>query len=463
MYACGRGDTTMNTVHDKIVERPGERGSALLGVLMLLLLMSALTAALGVNGQTETLLSRNQRAATQATVAAKAGLNHAVELATTYINQWEANGLADVDAAKTALLLGPDGLSGTVATDWDNGSLGTRTGITLLEELPIGTRLTITGGINGEYEAFIMGDDATVPDEPTGDLYADENSTLIVRAIGYAQDSTKVVLEALIAPLELGAVVVNGGLDISGSVSIEGSAGSVHANGDLLINGGSASMTGTVTASGTYTGSPSGTGGTPELTVLAVSASDYLDDADFILTSTGTMTDPGGTLLCTASGGMGGDCNEWDFDSGTGVWSLDSNSEPPDGTYYVEGAVEITGSPGGGKGGPAVLSIIAEGSIDISGNPEITADATDLLFVTDGDLEISGNLETDGGQMLVHEQVKLSGTPEITGQLLVENATSVDTLVTANDISGNVTPTYTGGLGSDTFGVAGWRDVRDAN
>jgi type II secretory pathway pseudopilin PulG len=459
-------NTTMsaatNTVHEEAIGRPGERGYALLGTLLLLMMMSALGAALGVNGQTETRISRNQRAATQATVAAEAGLNHAVELATTYIFQWKANGFADVDAAIDALLLGPDLASGTVATDADNGSLGTRVGITFLEELPVGTRMTITGGINAEYEAFIMDDDATAPDEPAGDLFDDENLTLVVRAEGYAQDSTKVVLEALIAPVELGAVVTNGPLDLGGNVTIDGSAGSVHANGDMDIDGNSVAVSGTITASGTYAGSNTGSGGAPELSVPEVHASDYLAFADFILTSAGTMTDLGGTLLCTASGGMGGDCNEWDFDSGTGVWSL-GKSEPPDGTYYVEGAVEVTGSPGGGKGGPVVLSIIAEGSIDISGHPEMTADTADLLFVTDGDLEISGDLVASSGQMLVHEQVNLTGTTDITGQLLVENATSVDTLVTANHITGTGTITYNGGLGVGIFSVQGWRDVRDAD
>ena len=187
------------------VEHPSERGSALLGVLlMMMMMMSALAAALAVNGHTETLISRNQRSAIQATVAAEAGLNHSVELATTYISQWKANGFANVEAAIDALLLGPDGESGAAATDWDNGSLGARTGITFLEELPKGTRLTITGGINAEYEAFVMDDDATAPDEPGGDLYDDENAALIVRSIGYSQDGTKVVLEALIAPIEQG-------------------------------------------------------------------------------------------------------------------------------------------------------------------------------------------------------------------------------------------------------------------
>ncbi len=447
----------MTTMRHSILEHPRERGSALLGVLLLLMLMSAIAAALAVSGQTETFISRNQRSATQATAAAEAGLNHAVELATTYIFQWKANGFADVTGAIAALLTGPDQDPATLA---DNGSLGTRVGITPAEDIPIGTHLTITAGINAEYEAFVMDDDATAPDEPTGDLYNDENQTLVVRAIGYAQDNTKVVLEALIGPLELPAVVTNGDLDISGSMEISGTQGGVHSNDDLIISGGAASVDGTVTASGTYTGSLPGSGGAAPLPVQQIRASDYLAYADFILTSAGTMTDAGGTVLCAST-----PCNNWSFDGGTGTWSIGSTA-PGDGTYYVEGEVKITGSPGSAAS-PVVLTIIAEGSIDISGSPDISADTPELLFVTDGDLEISGGLDaldplTAQGQMLVHEQVSMSGNPSVGGQLIVENAASISTLVTANSISGNVTITYNGGLGTGVYSVTGWRDIRDA-
>jgi cytoskeletal protein CcmA (bactofilin family) len=444
-------------LHAAVAERPGERGSALLAVLLLLMMMSALVAALSVNGRVETAISRNQRSATQAQVAAEAGLNHAVELATTFVFQWKTNGFADADAAIAALLLGPDGAIGTVAADADNGSLGTRTGIGVTEELPIDTRLAITGGIDAEYEAFLLDDDADAPDED-GDPYTDANRTLILRATGYAEDDTKVVLEAVIAPLELGAVVVNGDLDISGNVTIDGTEGSVHANGDLDITGGSASITGDITASETYTGSLAGTGSSPELPLPEIRASDYLAFADFILTSTGTMTDPVGTVLCTAAAMTS--CNSWNFNAG--VWSISTTATS--GTYYVEGGVAVTGSPGT-EGSPIQLTIIAEGSIDISGSPDFAADTPELLFVTDGDLEISGGLDsgnplTFSGQMLVHEQVKISGNPALGGQLIVENAPSVDTLVTQNDISGNPTITYNGGLGTGTLSVQGWRDVR---
>ncbi len=443
-----------------IVEQPNERGLALIGVLLVLILMSGLAVALTVSAQTETLISRNGRSGAQAQAAAEAGLNHAVELATTYIFEWNANGFADVEAAIDALLVGPDLARGTISADADNGSLGARAGITAAEGIPLGTRLPIGGVVNAEYEAFVMDDDATAPNEPTGDPYDDENGTLIVRATGYGPDNTSVVLEALISPVQLAALITNSDLTISGSVAISGGAGDVHSNGDLTISG-SATVAGTVTASGTYSGSPVGSGGVPLVPIPPVRASDYLHYADFILTSGGTMTDQAGTLQCTWSSTT--PCNNWDFDSGTGTWSIGSTA-PADGTYYVEGKVRITGSPGSATS-PVVLTLIAEGSIDISGSPDITADTPELLFVTDGDLEISGGLDTGDplttqGQMLVHEQLKLSGNPSLNGQLIVENAPSVDDLVTANEISGNVDITYDGGLGTGVYSVAGWRDVR---
>ncbi len=453
----------MSNTRASIVEQPNERGSALILVLLVLMMMSALTAALAVNGQTETLISRNQRAGAQAQAAAEAGLNHAVELATTYIFEWNANGFTiGPEEAVDALLLGPDGASGTALTDVDNGSLAARVGagIETAEAIPLGTPQSVVAGGVATYEAFILDDDADAPDED-GDLVNDINETLIVRATGYGPDNTKVVLEALIAPVPLGAIVTNGDLDISGSVTIDGTDGSVHSNGDLTISGGASDIDGTVTASGTYTGSPAGSGGAAPVPVPAISASDYLHYADFILTSSGTMTDQAGTVLCTWSGATL--CNNWDWDSGSGVWSI-SSTAPPAGTYYVEGGVTIAGSPGS-EATPMQITIIAEDSIDMSGSPDMIPDTPELLFVTDGDLEITGGLDiidplTTQGQMLVHEQVNLAGNPTLGGQLIVENAPTVSPLVTANTISGNVSITYNGGLGTGIYTVAGWRDVR---
>jgi hypothetical protein len=123
----------------------------------------------------------------------------------------------------------------------------------------------------------------------------------------------------------------------------------------------------------------------------------------------------------------------------------------------VEGPVEIAANS------TLNITIIAEGSIDLSGSPTLTANTDELLFVTDADLDISGGVETDvvaQGQMLVHEQVSISGNATLGGQLIVEDATSLDPLVDVNSISGNVTIDYNGTLGSNLFFVTGWREVR---
>src|SRR5688572_21698108 len=115
----------MTTKPSPVMIRTGERGSALIIVLLLLMMMSGLAGALAVGGNTETFIARNERSGVQAHAAAEAGLNHAVELAVTYIFEWNANGYASPTAALNGLLAGPDGVAGNA----DDGTLGTRAGI----------------------------------------------------------------------------------------------------------------------------------------------------------------------------------------------------------------------------------------------------------------------------------------------------------------------------------------------
>jgi hypothetical protein len=447
----------MTTTQSPVITRSDERGSALVMVLLLLMMMSALGAALAVGGQTETFISRNQRSGAQAHAAAEAGLNHAVELVTSYVFQWNANGHASPQAALNALLAGPDGNAGTLA---DNGSLGTRGGIDAAEDIPVGTQLTIAAGINARYEALMRDDDATAPDE-NADLTTDLNERVIVWARGYAQDNSEVTLEAVLSPADYGALVVGGDVDLTGSVNVFGTSGDVHANGDLAIDG-SANISGTASATGTYTGSEPGAGGMPPVDLPEVDPSDYRHYADFILTSDGRMTNQAGVTLCIWSNKT--PCNNWEWNNGAGTWEI-SSAAPANGTYYVEAAVSVTGSPGSAAT-PVSVTLIAEGSINISGSPDFVADTPELLMVTGGDLEISGGLDTEndplniGGQILVHEQIKFSGNPYLFGQVIVENAPSVDDLVTVNELSGNVDIEYNGGLGSATYAVSGWREVR---
>src|SRR5687767_15309258 len=119
----------------------------------------------------------------------------------------------------------------------------------------------------------------------------------------------------------------------------------------------------------------------------------------------------------------------------------------------------MAGSPGSALV-PAVVSILAEGDIQITGNPDLQPDSQtgfENLFVTDGDLRITGSLATPlivEGVILVHGQLWLGGSPNIAGQILVENTPGAGTLIGANLIAGTPTITYNGTAGNDTFDIA---------
>ena len=65
-----------------------------------------------------------------------------------------------------------------------------------------------------------------------------------------------------------------------------------------------------------------------------------------------------------------------------------------------------------------------------------------------------------GGQLLVHEQLKISGNPSIDGQILVQDTAQDFNEVTKNEVTGNPTITYNGTLGTGVFTVTGWHEVR---
>ncbi len=91
-----------------------------------------------------------------------------------------------------------------------------------------------------------------------------------------------------------------------------------------------------------------------------------------------------------------------------GSWSLNSSTVTA-GTYYVEGDARVSGSPGSTKS-PAQISIIAEGSIQISGSPKLdTGYPARLLFVTDEDLKITGTIDVVGEAALVQGQDACQG------------------------------------------------------
>jgi Tfp pilus assembly protein PilX len=442
----------MTDTRRPIAGHRNERGSALLGVVLLLMLMSALAAALAVSGETETLISRNQQSGARAQAAAEAGLSHALELATTFIFEWKNNGFGSADAAIDSLLAGVDG---DAAATGDNGGFNARTGIVAGEDIPINTNVAISGALNAQYSAFIMDDDATAPvgDPENGNLADDANRVLVVRATGFGSDNTTVTVEAMISAFPFPAVATNNDLAVSGSYQVIGSSGGIHTNQDLTGTGTSGTISQMATAVGTYNYPDpdiTGHGGAAAIPIPPVNASDYLAKADFILKADGTM-------LIVATGVIDpSPSNFWTFDAVNSRWNLAGGSEVA-GTYYSETDLAVSGNHG-----PVAMTLIAEGSIQIQGTSQMYPATPGVLFVTNEDLVVLGNpgATFNAGVMLAHEQIEIGGNASINAMILAEDAANVSTLITGNSIHGSVIITYNGDLNSDFFTVSGWRDVR---
>lgn len=455
----------MKLSHSRI---QSERGVALIVVLMLSTVVAALTMTLTLSGQTHVAIAYNQEMAARARTAAEAGLNHGLEVTSTYLRAWQTNGFASTSAAMTAMLRGPDNAAGSMAADADNGSLETWG----VPRAPARVTFVAEDGTSYEVRVFDEDDPArgltlSAADRTRitedGNTVSDGNSRIIVRAIGYAPSNTRVMLEAHLSPVALPAIVSNGNLGISGNPTVAGTKGSVHANKNLDISG-SPSVSQDATASLSYTQSGSPTvagdkgGGRPTVQVPHVDPMDHKSIADFILKADGTMTTQAGVVLC-----VGIACKAvygWEPDA-TG-WMLAGTTLAP-GTYFVEGDAKMSGNPGSAAA-PISCSIIATGSIEISGNPDLRPDAPEIMFVSGGDLKITGGLTMPfnvEGMFLVHEQLFIAGNPDLNGQIIVENSPSVSALVATNEISGNPTVTYNGLVGSGgVLNVTGWREMR---
>jgi hypothetical protein len=178
-----------------------------------------------------------------------------------------------------------------------------------------------------------------------------------------------------------------------------------------------------------------------------ISAADYFHLADFILHDYGTKTLADGVTACGAL------CNQWTWSGGE--WQISGNSANT-GTFFVEGTVRISGSPKGPGNSNLAMSVIATGSIRITGSPKLTPENVDKYqFITDGDFEMAASVDIDDptqveGQILVREQIHISGNPEFQGRIMVKNAANNHNEVSSSAIPGSPTFTYNGTLGALT-------------
>jgi hypothetical protein len=451
-------------------ETRSERGIALVVVLLLMAVLSGLATGFAMNGKVESSMAQNEGYYAGARAAAEAGINRA----TAAIRLEEA----------INLLTGEDGLEGT-ADDGDVGFLLTGGAPYALdaagqysysiEILDDDDPALYNGVALNAAQLVAMGNEGNggVPDPST-----DHNTRLILRATGFGPSNTMVrvsrVLLTTIIPIPGStvnpAILIDGDVSIDGNINLLGDYGSIHANGDLTVNGMAATVEGDATASGDFSGNNNfaagGTqgGGYSNINVPEVTSSDYAGIADYILHDDGSQTLADGVTACGAT------CAEWTFSGGT--WELAGN-DAPEGTFYVEGKVSISGSPKGPGNTALNVTIIATGTIDVSGSPKFTPDDDNnpeaIQFVTDGDLKLAGSSDLDDptqveGQIFVREQIQTNGTIDFQGRIIVQNDANLFDDVISSSFGGTPTITYEGSLPGYvipptteyTYNVTGW-------
>ena len=459
-----------------------ERGVALVIVLLLMAVLSGLATGFAMNGQVEATMAHNEVYYAGARAAAEAGINRATAALRLEVDR---NVLEGLDEAV-------DNADENAAVNADNGDLGLLGLITGAAPYPLGDP-------NGEYSYSIEvlddddprlynGTDLTAAqlvaignegNAGAPDPFTDHNARLVLRATGFGPSNTVVrVSRLLLTSIDVNpastinpAILVDGDLLIDGNIDLSGLEGNVHANGDLTIDGNSAEVSGDATASGDFEANDNFTaggvqgGGYANVNVPEVTAQDFLDIADYILHSDGNATLADGSTAC------GAPCSAWSWDDGK--WKITGNSAAA-GTFYSEASIEISGSPSLKGNQPLEMSLISEGSIKITGSPILTPDTTNngerIMFVTNGDLFIGGNLDADipnpqvEGQIFVREQLHMHGNPEFQGRIIVQNDANDFDDVTDNSIGGTPNITYEGTLpGYDipetteyTYNVTGW-------
>lgn len=463
-----------------------DKGVALIFAILAILLISLMGLALTGSGILTLSLSTNDRDLTEALHIADAGISHANAILFTKRS-----------ADFTQYLLGED-LDPCTGDELSNGALFTD---------PITSR--DDGGVDfgsGRYDVKICDDhviernSAADPDLnlPNDDPNVDMDGLIRIISTGYTSNGATASVEVMMMNRALPAMLVNGNLRISGNPKLLGPGGAIHTNANLAISGNPCaqrhlSSTGTlVSTPGTGTGagctSPPYTGtdsppdlrpGDPPIFIPAYNPSTYSIYADYTLTRNAEVFDnadppnllniPAEKKWCPA------DC--WDFNDGDLEWTA-GGTDVPQGTYYaVQSSIAISGNVG--MGTPNFqMTLLADGWIEISGNPEIapalTLEETAISMMAGTDLKINGDATNPySGLFYAGHQIDFSGNPLLTGQVVAQDIADTSppydpggkNLITRDadgfmSISGNATIIYTQVGAIKRLDPGGWRECR---
>ncbi len=374
---------------------------------------------------TDLFISTNCRSTLQALYVAEAGISHGTRL----LSRGTANGLSDE-------LTGDGGI--------------------LCNSVAFG---------GGTYTVTVM-DNHDDDDQST-----DIDNTVILTSTSQKDGATKkieVVASCAYCPTH--ALITTGNLTISGNPTFAGSRGGVHSNADLSLAG-NPNIAADATASGTaaVTGNPTVGGGTLSGAAAeflpAVDPAQFRSYADYELRPDGKIYDKNNLQQPL----VGGKWHGWQYDAGRSTWIQTENTTAMNGTFYVTGNVEIAGDTSGPGGTQWRATVIATGDIDVSGSPNIATNpdnppqTRNLALVAGQDIRIRGHASQHWeGIIAAHEQVEISGNPDLEGCVLAEDAASTSDLATSNCVSGDIHITCNGKdspFVANKTRILSWREI----
>jgi cytoskeletal protein CcmA (bactofilin family) len=309
-----------------------------------------------------------------------------------------------------------------------------------------------------------------------------------VGSVAGAEREIEVVLEVDSSGTWDYAILTSDSINVmSGDPIIYGPYADVHTNMHFYISGnpeidGSISATGVLDISGNPTVGGEQTSGADNVDIPHVYPPEHRGNANIVLTPDCRVTAADGSEIADLSDG--GKWHGWDCSVGD-KWTMADSS--PDGGlydafYYVEGNVVISG-------GPEALwyaSFVAEGYIEVSGNPyfhpwgygagnDTGSEVGDkILFLAGNDLKINGNPDQEFiGIMAAHMEVGVSGNPYLEGSILAENGLhgegqevasgmEIKNIIDNNEFNGNMVLNASGdGLGGagQPLIVSAWREL----
>jgi hypothetical protein len=410
-------------------------GIALPSALFGLLTISLLASGIWVATESNVRRSENREEYARAVLIAEAGASHAVAIL--------RNSTMLRDTGFNRLLMGP-------ANDTSKAGLLVDYNLSAAIQIPDTGR--IFGG--GRYRVRIVDDSAAV-EITDGRRYVDVNNRVVIRCTGISRGGATAVVDVIVGMTPFPAVATNGNMHISGNPTILGQCGAVHANGNLSA-GGTTIVSQSFSASGTASGNnvlhPDGSivlkqSGADPVAIPNLTYNDFCPGpATYILQSDGFVRRTSDNTLhnATSTARFG-----WKRASSSPiVW--DQDGPLPSGTFCIQGNAKIGGNPG-----PVDVSIIATGSVEISGTPRFgTPTHPDgVTIFSGGDVKLNGDSNTMyEGLIYARSQCDISGNPTLSSNFLClnePNAAGTINHFNGNTISGNPIIQYncTGSIG----------------